>query len=259
MKEITLQTDRATLQIYETEKTPKGCIVICPGGGYEHVSSREGAPIAKAFVKEGYLAAVLHYTVGSDLGTLPMRQLSEAICWMRDHAAEYHIEGKKLLVCGFSAGAHLAGSLGILWNYPEYFEKNADLQKHHPDGMILGYPVISSSECAHRGSFERLAGQDPEAQKRFSLECFVDQDTVPAFLWGTFEDEIVPVQNSLLLLQSLAAAGISAEYHVFPQGLHGLALATEETAQPEEGRLPDAHVARWMELCLHWLDEVMCK
>lgn len=261
MKKFTLEKNGARIDVYETKEPPKAAVVICPGGGYENLSDREGEPVAKQFLQDGYMAVVLWYEVKKQpmLGNLPLQQLSDTVGWLRDHVQEYRMEKKHIYVCGFSAGGHLAGSLGILWNRKEYFAEDTDLKKHRPDGMILAYPVITSGEFAHRSSLVRLAGADLQKQTRYSLEKYVNSDCVPTYLWGTFADELVPVENSLLLLNELAKHRIPVEYHLFPDGVHGLSLADEEVSEPEKQRNPDAHIAQWMPLCLEWLDHVMEK
>lgn len=261
MKKIVLEEHGAHIDVYTTKEPPKAAVVICPGGGYENLSDREGEPVAKQFLQDGYMAVVLWYEVKRQpvLGDLPLQQLSDTICWLKDHAEEYQMCGKHIYVCGFSAGGHLAGSLGVLWNRKEYFATDTDLKKHRPDGMILAYPVITSGEFAHRSSLVRLAGEDLKKQERYSLEKLVNADCVPTYLWGTFADDLVPVENSLLLLKELAKYKIPVEYHLFPEGVHGLSLATKEVEEPEERRDPDKHIARWMPLCLEWLDHVMEK
>lgn len=261
MERLTLERNHVCIDVYQTKQTPKAAVVICPGGGYANLSEREAEPVAKQFLQDGYMAIVLWYEVKKQpaLGNLPLQQLSDTICWLRKHASEYQMEKKHIYVCGFSAGGHLAASLGVLWNRAEFFDKGTDLQEHRPDGMILCYPVISSGEFAHRSSFVRLAGDRREDQEKYSLEKQVDTDTVPVFLWGTFADRAVPVENSLLFLMELTRYRIPVEYHLFPNGVHGLSLATKEVQDLAAGRYPDHHVAQWMPLCLEWLDCVMEK
>ena len=115
---------------------------------------------------------------------------------------------------------------------------------------------MTAGEYAHRGSFVQLAGADEHRQQAFSLETLVDADMPPVFLWHTLEDGSVPVENTLLLEAALRRAGVSHELHLFPHGVHGLALADFETYDPARGRRPDRHVARWLELCAEWLREV---
>lgn len=258
MISITIDGYIAEFEEFLCEGTPKGAVIICPGGGYEHLSSRESGPVARAYAAAGYQAFVLWYEIEKEvLGDLPLRQLSRAVAYVKSHAAEYQLTEKKIYVCGFSAGGHLAGSLGVLWNRAEYFEEGLDLQSHKPDGMILCYSVITAGEYAHRGSFVRLAGEEREKQERYSLEKLVSADTVPAFLWGTASDTTVPVQNSLLMLDALSKYQVPMEYHLYPYGIHGLSLATEEVRQPEKQRFPDSHVARWFEESIHWMEEYM--
>lgn len=256
MKQVKLTNTGASLDVYLVDGTPKGAVVICPGGGYSFVSSREAEPVANAFGKAGYHAFVLTYQLGEErqpLGDKPLEELSEAVACVKSQKAAYGLERKRIYVCGFSAGAHLAGSLGILWNDASRFPKGTDLELHRPDAMILCYPVVSAGEYAHRDSFVNLAGPDIQEQQRYSLEKLVTPDAVPAFLWHTAEDETVPVQNSFLLADALNKENIPVEMHIFPYGVHGLSLATKEVEEEEKDRMEDAHVAQWMELCIKWM------
>lgn len=231
----------AELCLQEHIKNTKGTVVICPGGGYSWLSPREGLPVANAFRPYGWSSAILHYTCfdekkGEPVGLLPLYQLGEAVDYMHGMRP-----GQPVIVCGFSAGGHLAASLGVHW---------MSLSLPRPDAMVLCYPVISAGEYAHRRSFARLASEGEQAF--FSLETHVGGHVPPAFIWHTAADETVSVQNSLLLASALAKADVPFELHVFPHGGHGLSLATAEVA--EEGRVPDSHVAEWLSLCAQWLD-----
>ena len=219
-------------------------VLVVPGGGYTHVSPRESDPVALQFAAAGYHTAVLHYAVGeSARDALPMRQLAQAIGLVRQHAEQWNILPDKIALCGFSAGGHLAASLGVHWK---------ELGLPRPDGMILGYPVITAGKYAHRGSIQNLAGSDDPGW--YSLETQVTADTPPAFFWHTVTDPEVPVQNSLLLAGALSAAGVRYEMHLYPRGVHGLSLATPEVDEPEKHRVADPHIAGWFGQCLEWLD-----
>lgn len=232
----------------------KPALVLCPGGGYEYCSIREGAPVARAFARHGVETFVLTYDcTDPPLGTRPLHALGAAVAWVRQHAAAFGVDERRIAVGGFSAGAHLAGTLAAVWNKPDWFVPGADLALHRPYAAVLGYPVVTAGEFAHRGSFARLAGGDEERQRAFSLETLVGADTPPAFLWHTLEDGSVPVENTLLLEAALRRAGVPHEVHLFPHGVHGLALADFETYDPGRGRRPDRHVARWLDLCAEWL------
>lgn len=239
---------------YLTESA-RGAVLICPGGGYAWRSPREGAPVARAMNAIGLHAFVVQYDCeNTPLGEKPLRTLAKAVAAVRDRASELHIRPDRIAVCGFSAGGHLAASLGVLWHDATRFPAGTDLGQHRPDAMILGYPVVTAGESAHRGSLERLAGSDRAAQQCWSLETLVTERTAPAFLWHTADDESVPCRNSLLLAAALAEHGVPCEYHLYPHGVHGLSLATPEVNEPEKGRVADPHVAGWFSLMTEWLN-----
>ena len=219
-------------------------VLVVPGGGYSHLSAREGDPVALQFAAAGYHTAVLRYAVGDDAAHgLPLRQLAAAIGLVRQHAAAWHVLPDKIAVCGFSAGGHLALSGAVLAvpGLPD---------PPRPDAVILGYPVVTAGEFAHRGSFVRLAGsEDAAAQQVFTLEDQVNSDTPPVFVWHTMEDKTVPVENTLLLLAALRRAGVPCEAHLFEKGAHGTSISTAEVDAA------DPHRAHWVALCLEWLGE----
>lgn len=238
----------------------KGNVIICPGGAYRWHSPREALPVAKAFAAQGWKPWILYYTVsvhGETLGTAPLCQAAGAV--RRVRAAS---PGRPVILCGFSAGGHVAASLGVHWN-DECLFAGEDRSVIRPDGLILGYPVITAGKYAHRESMEMLAGPDPAAAEGnlagpgyYGLEAHVDEQTPPAFIWHTAGDSTVAVQNSLCFAESLAAKGVPFEMHIYPYGEHGLSLATMEVEEPEKHRYADAHVAGWFEQCVQWLDLV---
>jgi acetyl esterase/lipase len=231
----------------------RGAVLICPGGGYERLSPREAEPVALQFAAAGFHAFVLYYSVAPHRHPQPLVDASRAMTILRSHAEEWHIDTQKIAVCGFSAGGHLAASLGVHWDKP-YLAHVPGLERgwNRPGAVILGYPVISAGQFAHRGSFERLLGRDasPELLHEMSLEHHINAKTPPTFLWHTYEDASVPVENALLFANGLREQKIPFELHIYPQGAHGLSLATEET---DEGEGQDAHISGWMKLCTEWL------
>lgn len=234
----------------------RGSVVICPGGGYEFCSPREAAPVAHAFNRAGFHAFVLWYDCEhTPLGLEPVRQLAWAVAEVRRRSAEWELDAGRVAVCGFSAGAHLAGTLGMLWMNDDLFT-GTQAGERRPNAMILGYPVVSAGKYGHRDSFLRLAGGEAEAQQRFSLETLVTEHTPPTFLWHTMDDASVSVQNTLLLSRALRAANVPQEVHLFAHGVHGLSLATADTSDTAGGRYPDAHVAHWFTLACEWLDTI---
>lgn len=246
---------RIVTYLLETEETLP-VVVICPGGGYRWRSPREGEPIARAFNQEGFHAVVVEYNLeAEEVGDGPLLDLSWAVAELRSHAQELKIIPDKITVCGFSAGGHLAASLGVFWNDETRFPDETVRQAHKPNAMILNYPVITSGEYAHKGSFERLC-RDGNEQYKYSLENYVTSDTPPCFIWHTVTDPAVPVQNTLLFVEQLIANQIPVEVMLFPEGGHGLSLATPEVSDIEGGRYPDPHVARWFGQCADWLKQV---
>ena len=269
---------QATLTIYAHEDYPevygernRPMIVICPGGGYEHVSPREGEAIALQFMTTGAHAAVLRYDVSGQGAEFPQHllELAASVAYVRKHAAEYCIDPDKILVAGFSAGGHLAASLGCFWKEKwleelMQAETGATMKDYQPNGEILAYPVITSGEFAHRGSFVKIMGSEAEQgysplglsatelEEKLSLEKQVTSDFPPTFMWHTFEDGAVPLENSLFFAEALRKAGVNFEYHVFPHGGHGYALATKETAM-KEGKEINAQCAQWIDLFKSWM------
>lgn len=226
-------------------------VVLCPGGAYIGCSLREADPVALRFFARGYQVFTLIYSTGEKAKDFqPLKELSETFRLIREKAADYWVDPERMAVCGFSAGGHLAASLGTLWN-DEEFLRHYDNHggQNRPNAMVLCYPVITADEHAHVMSLCNVSGCQPgtPGYEYFSLDKHVSQDTCPAFLWHTMEDDCVPVENSLKMLAALHNAGVPAEAHFFPHGGHGMSVCTQETGSP------DAYNARWMDLCLDWL------
>ena len=173
--------------------------------------------------------AALAPGVSGDTG-LTLRQLAAAIGLVRQHAAAWHVLPDKIAVCGFSAGGHLALSSAVL-------EIPGEADQPRPDAVILGYPVVTAGEYAHRGSFVQLAGSaDPAAQQAFGLEDKITPQTPPVFVWATMEDATVPVENTLMLVSALHRAGVPCEAHLFEKGVHGTSISTADVDQPSRHR-----------------------
>ena len=254
---------RVTLDAYLREPRPempiwdkRPAVVVCPGGGYGMCSQREGDPIALSYLAAGFHVFLLTYSLGEKAAfPQPLVELSQAMALIRSHAAEWGVIPDQIAVCGFSAGGHLAASLGVHWNRPEIQAlAGATGEENRPNALILGYPVITTSWMDHDGCVPRLVGKRDEAETRELLNCqrHVGKHTPPAFLFHTYEDNCVPVEDSLVFAAALAACDVPFELHIFEKGVHGLSLGTPQTSNgwggPDE---PD--FATWMELSVRWL------
>ncbi len=226
----------------------RGAVLICPGGGYAGRAPHEQAPIATRYNAAGFHAFVLQYRVAPHRHPAPLLDASRALRLIRRNAEKWDLHPRYIAMCGFSAGGHLAASLGVHYGLTGLdIGDELDEIACRPDGLILAYPVISSRAFAHLGSFHNLLGQDPDPEllALMSLETQVTVHTPPAFLWHTAEDATVPAENSLAFARALNRAGVPYELHVYPKGRHGLGLAEE-----------DPHVATWMDLSIEWLRDM---
>lgn len=222
-------------------------LVICPGGGYGHLSPREADPPALSFFAMGYQVFILSYSLGERASQLrPLHELAETVKTIRENSARWHIDPEKIAVIGFSAGAHLAGSLGTLWNHPAV----GLTPESKPNAMILCYPVVTMGEYAHPGSRNAVTGGDPELCELLSLEKQITPDCPPTFVWHTVEDATVPLENTILLISALRKQHIPFECHIFPQGKHGLAMCNREVESPS------AECSKWVDLSKTWLNNL---
>ena len=196
MQKIDISVDSyqetAALYTYFLDNSPemipdrkRPLVLICPGGGYEMTSDREAEPVAIQYIAKGYQAAILRYSVKPAKYPLALLQLAKAVAHLREYANEYHIDTEK----NSGTGIFRRRSSGMQpWVFLEEtvsFETlGVSAEQIRPNGMILCYPVITSGEYAHRGSFEALLGEDaydPEKRKEQSLELQVTKDTPPTF------------------------------------------------------------------------------
>ena len=231
----------------------KPLILLCPGGGYEMTSDREAEALALQFMAMGYHAAVLRYSCKPAVYPTALLELAKSMKMIHEHRKEWHIT--KIFVEGCSAGGHLAASLGVFWQ-EKWLSEAVGTTKEvlKPAGMILSYPVITSGEYAHRGSFENLlAGQYTEEMlERTSLEKQVTPDMPETFLWHTYTDPAVPVENSLLLVGAMKKCNVPVEFHMYPIGGHGLSTADRQTVTPE-GECLQSQCQSWLSLAKIWL------
>ena len=246
-----LHDDINSLMVHNS---PRPAIIVCPGGGYQLVSGREADPVALPYFASGYNVYTLTYSVGREgaKGYKPLCQLAATIAEIRRRAEEWRTQKDKIAVCGFSAGGHLAASLGVMYEDEGFLQAYGRQEHIRPDAMILSYPVITADEYAHVASIEHVSGAvaGSEEYKRFDLTQYVSSSTPPAFVWHTAADAAVPVENSLQLCAALSKAKVPFEYHVLPEGKHGLSVCTEAVGTP------DPYNGRWLEWSIKWLNRV---
>ena len=223
-------------------------VIVVPGGGYEHVSKREGAPVACRFLARGFQSFVLEYLVTHDGVRYPeqLHELAAAVDYVKRHADEYHINKDEIFVVGFSAGGHLTANLGV--NCQKVSATVGEKLDCKITAVGLGYPVISE-QLGHTRSHENLLSGYADAEKRelkkaLNLDTAVSQDTVPAFVWTTATDGSVPAVNSLKFACALAEKGIRYELHVYPDGDHG-----SSTCDAEVNEKANKKNAQWIENC----------
>lgn len=259
---------RVRLTAYLLDKSPempaidrRPALIVCPGGGYSFISDREAEPVALAFSAQGYHTFVLRYSIGK-YAAFPnsLVDLARTVALVRRRAEIFGVQADHIAVAGFSAGGHLAASLGVFWNDREIQAlAQCSGEENRPNALVLCYPVITSLEKTHRGSMDVLLagtqGEDRQAlQQRLDLYLQVGSQTPPCFLVHTYFDNVVPVENTLLWAQALAAHDIAFELHIPQNGVHGLALANTVTARTPDGVIPE--FAKWPQLCSRWLNEL---
>ena len=225
----------------------RSAMLVLPGGGYSFVSERENESVAIAYLQHGLNVFVLDYSVAPAFFPTQIREAAMAMIFIRENAKKYHVDPETVGVVGFSAGGHLCGCLGNLFNAPELQDlRNADFIR--PTAVILSYPVtVCTPGKTHQGSFINVSNNNPELIERLSLDKCVTKFSSPAFIWHTMADGTVPVYGSLIMGQKYNEHGVPFEMHIFEQGGHGLSVATDEVNSPNK------EAAIWVDLTIAWL------
>jgi acetyl esterase/lipase len=212
------------------DKANNSAVVVCPGGGYGGLAAHEGSDYALFLNQQGISAFVLKYRLGTGGYRHPamLQDVTRAVRLVRARAGEWKVDPTRVAIMGSSAGGHLAST--VLTHFdsgkPDA-EDPVERQSSRPDLGILCYPVISMGVNTHLGSKNNLLGKtpDPELVKLLSNELQVTSNTPPCFVWHTWEDKAVKVENSLEFAAALQKAGVPFDLHVYQKGRHGIGLA----------------------------------
>ncbi|GIZ10148.1 alpha/beta hydrolase [Flavobacterium sp. UMI-01] len=229
--------------------TPNGvAVLICPGGGYRLLSmTNEGYTVAEKLNEKGITAFVLKYRLPDDEIMIdkkigPLQDAQQAMKWIRENATKYHLDENKVGIMGFSAGGHLASTVGTHLDQIEI--ENATKTNLRPDFMVLVYPVISFGKYQHKGSKQNLLGEKPSEAvvAQYSNELQITKETPITFLVHAADDKAVPFQNSVDFYMKLHQEGIRSEMHLYQAGGHGFGLNNKT--------IKDS----WFDSMLHWLE-----
>ena len=227
---------------------PRGAVLVFPGGGYNHLAPHESAPVARRINAMGLTAFVVRYRHAPHRHPVPLQDARLAVRWVRFHAEQWNILPDQIAALGFSAGGHLAATLGTDFDGgdPEA-QDPVESVSCRPDALVLCYAVVSLGEHGHLGCVKHLLGEGATRQQRDALSAqrLVRSNTPPAFLWHTADDPVVPSWHSLAFADAMIRHHRPVELHIFPHGRHGLGLAEEAPC-----------VAQWPELCRKWLENL---
>jgi len=250
----TADQDIPTLTAYlpDPDKATGAAIVICPGGGYAGLAAHEGAGYAEWLAEHGVAGIVLKYRLGSKGYHHPamLNDAARGVRLTRSKAGEWKIDPKRVGIMGSSAGGHLAST--VLTHFDTGKPDDADPVERlssRPDLGILCYAVITMGSKTHGGSKKNLLGENPaqDLVDLLSNEKQVTKDTPPCFLFHTWEDKAVPVENSLMFADALRVAGVPFDLHIYQKGGHGMGLAGTGPLRNKEPMHP------WAADCLYWL------
>ncbi|MCM3879669.1 MAG: alpha/beta hydrolase [Vicinamibacterales bacterium] len=242
--------DIPTLTVYMPPNTtgPMTAVIVAPGGGYRALSMNKEGRLPAAYLNSiGVAAFVLKYRLGPTYHhPIELGDMQRAIRIVRSRAAEWHIDPARIGVMGFSAGGHLASTASTKFDRGNATAADPiDRVGSRPDFAILAYPVITLTEAwTHQGSKTFLLGEkpDPALVRSLSNETQVTPDTPPTFVFHTYADTTVPVENSVYYFVALRKAGIPAEMHIFKDGPHGVGMPMQDPA-----------LSAWPTVLANWL------
>lgn len=218
------------------------CVIVLPGGAYQHLSLRETDPAVLPLLASGYQVFVLSYSLSKEIAvSAPEEELALSVRRIKESAEEWDVDRDRIALLGFSAGGHLAASLAVHWR------RYGELSR--PDSAVLCYPVITTGAYTHKATADNVTQGRKELYGYYSLETQVTDETIPCFLWHTAEDEAVDVRNSLMFYSALLEHKVPSELHIYGKGPHGSALGHAETGPELKS------IQSWYSLAENWLNE----
>lgn len=257
-------------------------VVVCPGGGYTMISINEGEPVALAYAAKGFHTFVLEYSVKIDHPfPTALRELARAMSIIRQNAEDWLLDRDNIAVIGFSAGGNLALSLGVYFNQPLLTDEMGLTEDQiRPNHVILGYPAVSLIpqnretpkfvlDMMEQGLIpdfrgpsiqEILIGHENVSQEESASLNLIPKihDKVPrTFVWGTYEDSLIPPTDLLGLATALHSVQVPCELHLFEKGPHGMSLCDENTKS--EAEIKGLSIPFWLPLSLEWLKQGMAE
>lgn len=230
----------------------KACVLICPGGGYEHLCmDKEGEWIANMYNENGIAAFVLEYRLRPYHYPAQLEDVLRAVRYVRSLASIYGYDPDKIAICGFSAGGHLASMAVTHFDEGKDDGDAIDALSSRPDLGILCYPVITMGDYTHEGSKNSLLADqrhNAEMVEFLSSELAVKDTSPPCFIVHTAEDNCVPVQNSMKMASALIAKKIPVELHIFPYGYHGFGYGVDDYTR---------HAGQWAPLSVRYIKDYL--
>ena len=232
------------------EDEVRNALVIFPGGAYHVCAPHEATPIAEEFYNKGFNCFVVYYSLNENAAyPNPVTDAAKAIKIIRANAEKYKIKKDAIAVLGFSAGGHLAASISTLFNEDDVLKPiSAAPSEVKPNAAVLCYPVTSSAFWMfHKSIGDNICGNKDKQYVISKINTFdnVTKNTPPTYIWSTFSDDCVPIEDSLCYMEALAKADVPFESHIFSHGRHGLGLAKE---------FPD--ISRWTDEAADFLQRI---
>ena len=244
-------------------KPLRPAMLVVPGGGYTFVSQREDEPIVLKFLSDGYNCFTLDYTVNVAGYPVQLTEIAMAVAFIKENAEKYSVNSNKICAVGFSAGAHLIGTLATRYNDEKMLEIiNKKAEQVKPNAIILCYGLLSFDKEDLNGTPQKILTDSlsiiTNGQKDLvdylDVTKSVRADCPPAFIWATKQDDLVPATNSIKLALAYHRAGVEYELHIFERGWHGLSTGDGQINYDQQGNGIEFECSNWMSMSKKWLN-----